>query len=327
MEFRVWIELIQQSRGALHIFLPLLDRGLDAVVHRLTDGRYIPIQIKGRGELVEGMLEVVIRGDSLVDDQALIIAGLLTDDGLGPMLLEVDEATYRKVAAHSESEGHDVFSAAFSMHPTAGTHWRPYLVPRERLAERLMGDIPPAPIGEAVVGELRLEPGERHNSWLGFLGEAEVIRRLAENPRLDLFRPFPDLEMVEVLARSNVSGGFAGLQVKAAVPAAQYGEAHIHVRKSTFVPAPTTSVVGLAWLADQGRFAEECLVVPTTELRDVAIDTPDHLVLNFHPASREHTRLDRYRHTLSKLASLVEELAMGARRQSTPPLKASRSRL
>jgi hypothetical protein len=34
-------------------------------------------------------------------------------------------------------------------------------------------------------------------------------RRLAESPRLDLFRPFPDLEMVEVLARDNVTGRFA----------------------------------------------------------------------------------------------------------------------
>jgi len=48
MEFRIWAELIQQSRGRLHVFLPLLDRGLDAVIHRLTDGVYIPVQIKGR---------------------------------------------------------------------------------------------------------------------------------------------------------------------------------------------------------------------------------------------------------------------------------------
>ncbi len=45
MEFRVWTELIQQSRGALHVFLPLLDLGLDAVIHRLTDGEYIPVQV------------------------------------------------------------------------------------------------------------------------------------------------------------------------------------------------------------------------------------------------------------------------------------------
>jgi hypothetical protein len=35
-----------QSQGTLHVFLPLLDRGLDAVLHRMTDGRYIPFRSK-----------------------------------------------------------------------------------------------------------------------------------------------------------------------------------------------------------------------------------------------------------------------------------------
>jgi hypothetical protein len=48
LEFLIWASLIRQSLGALHVFLPLLDRGLDAVLHRLTDGMYIPIQVKGR---------------------------------------------------------------------------------------------------------------------------------------------------------------------------------------------------------------------------------------------------------------------------------------
>lgn len=43
LEFEIWADLIKQSQGALHVFLPLLDRGLDAVLHRLTDGRYVPI--------------------------------------------------------------------------------------------------------------------------------------------------------------------------------------------------------------------------------------------------------------------------------------------
>jgi hypothetical protein len=46
LEFEIWSDLIKQSQGALHVFLPLLDRGLDAVLHRLTDGRYIPVQVK-----------------------------------------------------------------------------------------------------------------------------------------------------------------------------------------------------------------------------------------------------------------------------------------
>ena len=304
MEFRVWTELIQQSRGQLHVFLPLLDRGLDGVVHRLTDGAYIPIQVKSRSQTLEGMMEVVIRGDSLVDDRAVIVAGLLSDEGLGPTLLVVDEAIFKKLASHSGSEGVDVYSAAFSMHPTSITHWRPYLVPREELAARLLGDHPGAPGAEGFAGDYSAAPSDRHNQWLGFLGESEVIRRLAENSRLDLFRPFPDLEMVEVLARDNVTGGFAGLQVKAGVPG-MYGEAKIHVQITTFVPAPTTWVVGLAWLADENRFAEECLLIPTEHLREVAVENGDHLVLDFHPDSPQRTPLDPYRRRLAGLGESV----------------------
>src|SRR5436305_2837333 len=138
MEFRVWTELIQQSRGALHVFLPLLDRGLDAVVHRLTDGEYIPLQVKGRTSAVNGFVEIVIPARELVDDRALIIAGLLTAEGLGPRLLVVDEATFKGLAARSIVQGVEVYAASFAM-DSARSHWRHYLVGPERLAERLLG--------------------------------------------------------------------------------------------------------------------------------------------------------------------------------------------
>ena len=79
LEFEIWSDLIKQSQGALHVFLPLLDRGIDAVLHRLTDGRYIPIQVKGRAELVKGMVHIFVRADSLVDDNALVIGSLMPD--------------------------------------------------------------------------------------------------------------------------------------------------------------------------------------------------------------------------------------------------------
>lgn len=296
--------LIEQSRGALHVFLPLLDRGLDGVIHRLTDGEYIPVQVKSRGSTVGGMVEIVIRGDSLVDDRALIIAGLHTAEDLGPTLLVVDEATFKRMAAHDFSEGKDFYSAAFSMRANKGSHWRPFLVPRDRLAERLLGGPPPADLAWKEPTP-EMDPSERHNSWLGFLGEQEVIRRLAENPRLDLFRPFPDLEMVEVLARDNTTGGLVGIQVKTAVPL-EWGEAHFRVRKATFVPARTTYLAGLVWLPATHAFVDECLLVPTMDLASVAIDADDHWFLDFHPHSPEKTRLDSYRVPLSQLASHVE---------------------
>jgi hypothetical protein len=305
MEFRVWTELIQQSHGALHVFLPLLDRGLDAVVHRLTDGEYIPLQVKSKSQAVNGFVEIVIPGSELIDDRAIIIAGLLTTEGLGSKLLVVDEETFKRRAAQSEVQGVEVYAASFSTE-SATSHWRPYLVRRERLAERLMGSQLPLPALE-LVDETVHPPIDRYARWLGFLGEAEVVRRLAENPELDVFRPFPDLEMVEVLARSRITHRYCGLQVKTGVPAeARGGEARIGIRKATLVPAASTYVAALAWMAEQQEFADEFLLIPTIDLAEIAVDDGVYLFLNFRPHSSERTRLDPYRRPLSALGQLAE---------------------
>jgi hypothetical protein len=303
LEFEIWSDLIKQSQGTLHVFLPLLDRGLDAVIHRLTDGRYIPVQIKGRGQLIKGMVQIVVRGNSLVDDEALLIASA-TFDVPDQLDLVVSERIFKQLAAHEVSQGHDVYIAAFGMHPVH-THWRPYLVPRAELAERILESTASQAI--ASLGPDLLEPSERHNDWLGFLGESEVIRRLAESPRLDLFRPFPDLEIVEVLARDNVNRTFAGLQVKTATMTKSFGEAHIHVRKATLTNDPTTWLVGLAWREGTGDFDDECLLMPAVDIPKVAIDAGSKWAINFLPSSPERTVLDPYRRRLAELSRLILE--------------------
>jgi hypothetical protein len=132
-------------------------------------------------------------------------------------------------------------------------------------------------------------------------------RRLAESPRLDLFRPFPDLEMVEVLARDNVTGRFAGIQVKTATTAHRYHEAHIHVRKVTLSAASSTWLVGLAWREEAGAFDAECLLIPASEIPKVAYDDGTVMVIDFHPASPRRTSLDPYRKPLAELSGLVVE--------------------
>src|ERR1051325_11699731 len=99
-EFKVWSELIRQSTGGLHIFLPLRDRGIDGVVHRLHDGLYVPVQVKARTELTAaGPVEITLTESSLADDAALVVATLIDGDRLGEMVLVVDEATFRSLAA------------------------------------------------------------------------------------------------------------------------------------------------------------------------------------------------------------------------------------
>jgi len=304
LEFEIWSDLIKQSRGALHVFLPLLDRGLDAVLHRLTDGRYIPIQIKGRGERVEGMVHISMRADSLIDDNALLIGSFMRELD-GRLDLVVEEHVFKKLASHDGSPGHDVYAASFSMHP-GHSRWRPYLIPRDQLAQHIVG-MRAAEALQRVDPDL-LRPSERHNVWLGFLGEAEVVRRLAESSRLDLFRPFPDLEMVEVLTRDNITGHFAGIQVKTATVSEPWGEAHIHVRKATLSLAANTWLVALAWQQDAGTFDTECLLIPATDIPRVGVEAGPSLAINFHPRGPERTRLDSYRRRLADLSRLILEL-------------------
>lgn len=303
LEFEIWSDLIKQSQGALHVFLPLLDRGLDAVLHRLTDGRYIPIQVKGRGEMVEGMVHIVVAADSLVDDNALLIGSFMpdVDDQLD---LVVEERVFKRLADHSSAHGHEVYEASFSMHPRQ-SHWRQYLVPRTQLAQHILG-MSALEALQRLDPDL-LKPSERHNPWLGFLGEAEVVRRLAESSRLDLFRPFPDTEMVEVLARDNLTGNFAGLQVKTATVSQHWGRAHIHVRKATLSHASNAWLVGLAWQQQTAAFDPECLLIPAADIPKVGTDDGASIAIRFNPKNPVPTRLDSYRRRLAELDRLILE--------------------
>jgi len=301
MEFEVWSDLIKQSKGALHVFLPLLDRGLDAVVHRMTDRRYIALQVKGRTARENGKVNLMVPADSLVDDDALILASLI-DEIPNQIDLVVTERTFKQLAAREIVKGKHFYEAAFAMHPVR-SRWLPFLVPRAQLADRIL-ETSIALALERISPDL-LKPSERHTGWLGFLGEAEVIRRLAENPRLDLFRPFPDLEMVEVLARDNVTRRLAGLQVKSATVTDVRGEAQIHIRTATLTKDPSTWVVGLAWRNETNAFDEECLLIPAAEVPTVAIDTGPTMEINFHPGTHRKTLLDPYRRRLADLSRLV----------------------
>lgn len=151
------------------------------------------------------------------------------------------------------------------------------------------------------------EPG--HDRWLGFLGEAEVIRRLAEVPELELYRPFPDLEMVEVLARHHSSLRFLGLQVKATSWVASRPQAHAGVEISTLRPDSSSFVVVLPWLAEGGRFADECLLIPAAEVaRRGTVDGRFYLIEFSLSSGRRRSRWDGFRVPLSSLGFQVAEL-------------------
>lgn len=300
-EFKVWAELVRQSMGGLHVFLPLRDMGIDGVVHRLGDGVYVPIQVKGRTELTPaGQVHITVTAASLHDDETLLLGVLVDGEQLGAMVLVVPESRFRELASHDVVDGREYLTAAFELHAGGTSRWAPYLVALERLAERFGAAAQLLPAPDDV---LSLDRGRE-----GFLGEAEVIRRLAEADSLNLFRPFPDLETVEVLARHLESRRCLGLQVKTAGWDSTHVEERVYFRQSSFRPHPTTYVCVLAWDRLNACFDDECLLIPSTDIAGLARAEGEWLVIEVQPGSVHHRRLDRFRTSLAGLGRTLEAL-------------------
>jgi hypothetical protein len=305
-EFRLWAALTEQSRGGLHVFLPLADRGVDALVHRLSDGTYFRVQAKGRSSLDSGEVHLVVWADSLAHDDVIIASGLLVDGGLGPTMLVVPAGDFKRLAELSQTGGRAIYSMGFGMRPRSDSRWLPWLVPPDRLAERFGIRSPAAEVGTEAVP---VGPAPSWRSDLGFLGESEVVRRLAEDADLNLFRPFPDLETAELAVLHLVRRRVVGIQVKTVGIDNARPSATVAVRALSFRPAPTTYFTVLAWLREENRFHEECLVIPSEDLpRIAAEDAYGHLKFEFRPASPTQGRLDPYRRHLADLRAEIESL-------------------
>ncbi|MEP6753054.1 MAG: hypothetical protein ABI959_09935 [Candidatus Dormiibacterota bacterium] len=305
-EFRVWAALTEQSRGSLHPFLPLTDRGVDGLIHRLTDGAYVPVQAKGRSALMDGEVHLVVWADSLMHDDVVIVSGLIVDGGLGPMMLAVPAGAFRRLAELSHTGGRAIYSMGFGMRPRSDSRWLPWLVPAERLAERFGVETGAAAIATENV---LTEPAPSWRSDLGFLGESEVNRRLAEAAELNLFRPFPDLETAELGVLHLETRRTLGIQVKTVGVDAARPSATIAVRALSFRPAPTTYFVVLAWIREDRRFHDECLVIPSEELTSIAVrDAYGHLKFEFHPGVARRGRIDAFRHPTARLQEAIAGL-------------------
>src|ERR1700682_5490427 len=135
-EDRLCALLTEQSRGPLHVFRPLLDRGVDALLHRLSDGAYIPVQAKGRSSLRRGQVQLLVAAESVTDDLVVIIAGEVVDGGLGPAMLVVPTSDFRRLALLTTARGVPEYSMSFSLKPHSKDRWQPWLVMSDRLAER-----------------------------------------------------------------------------------------------------------------------------------------------------------------------------------------------
>jgi hypothetical protein len=314
-EFLIWAALITQSGGGLHVFLPELDRGLDAVIHRLADGSYLALQVKTKTFLNGPEAVIAVYERHLFTPDQLVIGVHLDGDHLGPFVLVADAATFKRKAAKMVDRGRQMLVADMPIRPITGHKWSEDLVPLDRFAVRL--------------GANRVEPTEAlqanpvldEDRLIGYWGEQEVKRRLAFVEDCGLFRPFPDNEANEILIRRLATGATIGIQVKTAQLSDPNARRTILINRSSFVPAPTTFLVAVAWILPEHRFHETCLVIPSEVIPGLAsINGPDY-ELHFHPAGSDMPgRLDRYRVPLESLSeTFARNLDTGQTRMTSRP--------
>jgi hypothetical protein len=295
-EFLVWAPLITQSGGGLHVFLPELDRGLDAVIHRLDDGAYLALQVKTKTYLTGPEAVIAVYEKHLFTPDQLVIGVHLDGDHLGPFVLVVDAATFKRKAARMADRGRQMLVADMPIRPIPGHSWSEDLVPFDNLAERLGAKrhVPSL--------TLEVEPVLDEDRLIGSWGEQEVKRRLAFLEDCGLFRPFPDNEANEILIRRLATGTTIGIQVKTAQLSEPDDRRTILVNRSSFVPASTTFVVAVAWMVPEHRFHETCLVIPSEIVPELSASVGRNYELHFNPAgSGRHSRLDPYRFPLESL--------------------------
>jgi hypothetical protein len=303
VEWEVWVELVVRSEGRLHVFLPMLDRGVDGLVHRLDDERWIPIQVKGRSALRNGSMQITVPVGSMVDPDAIVIGAFLDDDHLGPVALVITEREFRRLATRSTRLGVPVLAAQVSLAPGRRSRWARHVFPRELMAEAMLAGVKPT----VRVPPLPLRRQGRTARAVGFRGEVEVIRRLAEANELTIYRPFPDLETAEVVVLHERSRRVLGIQVKTIGVDKRHPHDTVDIDMVSFRPSATTLIVVVAWDRDQEAFCDQCLLIPSLEVGEITDVVRGHLRFAFNPHPVHAGKLDSYRRSLQELGRITVE--------------------
>jgi hypothetical protein len=98
------------------------------------------------------------------------------------------------------------------------------------------------------------------------------------------------------------------LQVKTIGVDSAHPSATVSVYASSFRPDASTYFAVLAWHREAGQFHDECLFIPSDQIRDIARpdETSGYLKFDWHPGSTGRSRLDRYKTPRNDLRHGVE---------------------
>lgn len=298
----VWNALTIQSGGDLHTFTPVLDLGVDGVIHRISDGAYIDLQVKCRSGIEpDGAARLVVWEESLRNPVARMLCVDLEGEALAPYLVLTTEAEFAARAHRSHNGERSVWASHFHpAGPRAGDPWNDRLVRAAELAQRL-GAAP-----RPVLSGPEPEPWfRRDHRGLGALAEAELRRRLLEREALELYQPRVDREPVELVLR-RPPGRHLGVQVKCVGVGPAEPAATVAFRRSSWRPAQDLVAVVLAWGRETARFGPECLLIPSLEVEGLCRLEGDEMRFDYRPEGSG--RLERYRLPLEALTARLDGL-------------------
>jgi len=301
-EFLVWVALIGQSGGGLHIFLPSPDRGIDALVHRLDDGAFLALQVKAKTGFHSNEAPIAVLESHLFTDDQMVIGVQIQGGSLGDYALVADGSTFRRKAGRIIDGGRALLVADMPIRPIPGHKWSDDLVPTLDLATRLGARLP-----ALTLPAFPTRPPDE-DTVVGNWGEREVSGRLAMLDGCNVFSPFPDNETSEVVVRRLATGRTIGIQVKTAQLDEPHAYRKVLVRRANLVASPSTYLVAVAWIVPQQRFHETCLLMPMDVLPAIAGTSGPYFELHFRPdGSSEPSKVDRYRIPLEALGPEISK--------------------
>lgn len=263
-EWLVWTRLVATSGGDLHVFLPLDDRGIDGIVHRISTDEYARVQVKGRSVHPRGGIAIQVPAGELADDRAVLVAVDvdLAAVAMGAHALVVEVPAFRALAQRNVTRGGEVlYEAETMLPPPPDSPWAQWCVAADRLGDRLLA--PPA--ARAAVTRATGWVGARR---LGYRAEMELLRRAADSEPLNVFKAFPDLEPNEYLLYNTNSREIVGIQVKSVTFPRGVNEAQVSVYRPALRPSPKTWFVVLLADQDETSFLPHCAVIPSAVVGD-----------------------------------------------------------
>jgi hypothetical protein len=264
-EWLVWTRLVATSGGDLHVFLPLDDRGIDGIVHRISTDEYARVQVKGRTLHPRGGIAIQVPAGELADDRAVLVAVDvdLASATMGSHALVVDARSFRELAQRNVTRSGEVlYEAEMMLPPPAGSPWAPWCVAAEQVGERLLA---PAATPGAVVAPLDWIAARR----LGYRAEMELLRRAADCEALNVFKAFPDLEPNEYLLYHTGSREIVGIQVKSVTFPPGANEVQASVYRPALRPSSHTWFVVFLEDEDETAFLPHCVVIPSAIVEEL----------------------------------------------------------